>query len=127
MGQGLFTEITPIDIYEGCILGKAHHQRFPHSKTSSTYPLQVIHSDLCGPMETKSLTGNKYFLTFIVMTTLSTPMSTFSVTRVKCYNTSRYIKAWWKINWIEPSRSFGLITAVNTFHKTLLSNVRLMV
>ena len=31
----------------------------------ATNPLQLIHTDLCGPMPTSSLTGALYFLTFI--------------------------------------------------------------
>jgi len=57
--------LGPIDICEECIYGKSTHQRFPHSSTTSSYPLQLIHSDLCGPMPVPSLTGSLYFLTFI--------------------------------------------------------------
>ena len=28
-------------------------------------PLELVHTDLCGPMKTPSLTGNVYFMTFI--------------------------------------------------------------
>ena len=28
-------------------------------------PLEMVHTDLCGPMQTPSLTGNVYFMTFI--------------------------------------------------------------
>jgi len=31
----------------------------------STQRLQLIHSDVCGPMQTQSVGGNRYFVTFI--------------------------------------------------------------
>ncbi|MCO5574001.1 hypothetical protein L7F22_027779 [Adiantum nelumboides] len=63
--KGLHFGATQIDFYKGCILGKAHHSSFSRSIRSTTSPLQLIHSGLCGPMRTESLTGSKYFLTFI--------------------------------------------------------------
>ena len=50
---------------EVCVQGKQHRLPFkPHVKNSSR-PLELIHSDLCGPMEENSLGGSKYFLTFV--------------------------------------------------------------
>ena len=43
-------------------------QRKPFSaigEIRSTRKLQLIHSDVCGPMPTESIGGNKYFVTFI--------------------------------------------------------------
>ncbi|MCO5574349.1 hypothetical protein L7F22_028132 [Adiantum nelumboides] len=65
LAKGLHFGATQIDFCKGCILGKAHHSSFSRSITSTTSPLQLIHSDLCGPMRTKSLTGLKYFFAFI--------------------------------------------------------------
>lgn len=51
---------------EGCVLGKQHRDSFPVGKErKATEPLQLVHSDICGPMETELLGGNKYFITFI--------------------------------------------------------------
>jgi hypothetical protein len=45
---------------------KMHKDRVPKVKTTpTTRPLQLIHSDLCGPLPTTSKTGNRYILTFI--------------------------------------------------------------
>ena len=55
-----------ISVCEGCIFGKQSRQKFPsnnHKKTER--PLQLIHSDLCGPMQSLSLDGNKYLISFI--------------------------------------------------------------
>ena len=51
---------------EGCIMGK--HNRSPFPKKSSrvtTKPLELVHSDVCGPMSVDSIGGSRYFITFI--------------------------------------------------------------
>ena len=63
--HGLPNAIAPIDVCEGCLLGKATHRPFPHSLSRTQQLNQLVHSDLCGPMETLSLSGSSYFLTFI--------------------------------------------------------------
>jgi hypothetical protein len=51
--------------YEACLLGKQHRNPFPSaSSTPTSRPLELIHSDLCGPLPQKSLTGSRYILTF---------------------------------------------------------------
>ena len=53
-------------ICSSCMLGKLPHDRIPkRRKTFTTRPLQLIHSDLCGPMPIHSRKGNRYILTFI--------------------------------------------------------------
>ena len=53
-------------VCQGCVLGKGHKEPFPkESKWRANEPLELMHSDLCGPMQTASLGGNKYFITFI--------------------------------------------------------------
>ncbi|MCO5552057.1 hypothetical protein L7F22_005567 [Adiantum nelumboides] len=54
-----------LSLCEGCIFGKLTNTKYPVSHTQTTHPLQLIHSDLCGPLPIKSLTGNRYFITFI--------------------------------------------------------------
>ena len=48
-----------------CLEGKHHRQPFKKKGTRAADVLELVHSDLCGPMETKSLGGSVYFLTFI--------------------------------------------------------------
>ena len=51
---------------ESCIQGKMHRKPFQAlGEIKSTKRLQLIHSDVCGPMKTESLGGKKYFITFI--------------------------------------------------------------
>lgn len=48
-----------------CLKGKQHRLPFQKSGKRAKQPLQLIHSDLCGPMENESIGGSRYFLTFI--------------------------------------------------------------
>ena len=54
------------NLHEGCILGKQHRESFPAGKSiREKTPLEIVHLDLCGPMQIPSLAGNKYVSTFI--------------------------------------------------------------
>ena len=49
----------PDSLFEGCILGKQHRESFPARKSiREKSPLEIVHSDLCGPMQTPSLAGS---------------------------------------------------------------------
>ena len=49
-----------------CALGKQHRIPFPRGKAKRANELlELVHSDLCGPMSVDSIGGGKYFLTFI--------------------------------------------------------------
>ena len=48
-----------------CIAGKLTAAPFKSSETTTKEPLELIHSDLCGPMRVSSVEGASYFLTFI--------------------------------------------------------------
>ena len=50
---------------ETCIGGKHQRSKFPASSTHCKEPLGLVHSDVCGKMNTASLGGAVYFLTFI--------------------------------------------------------------
>lgn len=47
---------------ESCILSKQIRKSFKSSNTKSSKVGEIIHADLCGPMEVNSLGGSKYFL-----------------------------------------------------------------
>ena len=49
----------------GCALGKYTKTSFPSSDNRATSILDLIHSDVCGPMSTVSLSGHKYYVSFI--------------------------------------------------------------
>ena len=54
-----------VGVCHGCTLGKARRFSFPKkSECKTTKPLQLIHSDLCGPMHIPSVGGSRYFVTY---------------------------------------------------------------
>ena len=53
-----------IGFCETCIGGKHHRGPFASSTTQTTQILELVHSDVCGKMQEKSLGGGEYFLTF---------------------------------------------------------------
>jgi transposase InsO family protein len=52
-------------VCEPCLLGKQTRKPFPSSKRESSGPMELIHTDVCGPMQTKTPGGNRYFVSFI--------------------------------------------------------------
>ncbi|MCO5572500.1 hypothetical protein L7F22_026255 [Adiantum nelumboides] len=59
-------EMPPRHVCEGCVLGKIH--RFAFSQNGSiraTQKLQLVHSDVCGPMRMPYVGNSLYFVTFI--------------------------------------------------------------
>lgn len=49
-----------------CMKGKLTRLPFPkQSSSESKYPLQLIHTDVCGPMQTMTPSGKRYMVTFI--------------------------------------------------------------
>uniref|UniRef100_A0ACD5XRG8 Uncharacterized protein n=1 Tax=Avena sativa TaxID=4498 RepID=A0ACD5XRG8_AVESA len=57
-------EIDHIDeICDGCTIGKQHRLAFPRaSKHCSERALELVHTDLCGPIKLTTAGGNQYFL-----------------------------------------------------------------
>jgi hypothetical protein len=53
------------DVCRGCALGKFKKVVFPSSDTRSAKILDLVHTDVCGPMSHSSLSGCEYYLTFI--------------------------------------------------------------
>src|ERR1700678_983796 len=55
---------TPV-ICDCCIRGKMATLAYKPSKTRRKKPLDLLHSDVCGPMPTTSPSGNRYILTIV--------------------------------------------------------------
>jgi GAG-pre-integrase domain len=50
---------------EACIYGKSHRVPFEHSKAKrATGLLDLVHSDVCGPMQVPSMGGSRYYVAF---------------------------------------------------------------
>ena len=59
-------EITDLSFCKGCLAGKMCRKPFPTvGEIWSTRKLHLVHSDICGPMQTQSIGGANYFVTFI--------------------------------------------------------------
>ena len=53
-------------VCSGCVLKKHHRDSFDKcSSWHTSVHLEIVHSDLCGPLPSTSFSGFKYFLTFI--------------------------------------------------------------
>ncbi|KAK1413456.1 hypothetical protein QVD17_35229 [Tagetes erecta] len=64
--RGLPTfEINRQVVCAGCQYGKAHQQPFEDSTYKATAPLEMIHSDVFGPVSHPSISGLRYMVTFI--------------------------------------------------------------
>ena len=48
-----------------CAIGRQHKEAGTKAREKATEILAVVHSDLCGPMQTVGLNGERYFVTFI--------------------------------------------------------------
>jgi len=59
-----FTETKNKFFCKACIYGKQHREPFTLSNTKTTKPGQLIHSDICGPMEENLFGGKRYFVIF---------------------------------------------------------------
>ncbi|CAI7730296.1 unnamed protein product [Closterium sp. NIES-54] len=67
-------ELKGVEIKEGggqpskcpdCMTGKLPRTSFPTSTTRASAPLELVHTDVCGPMQTPDREkGSKYFITF---------------------------------------------------------------
>ena len=54
-------------ICDDCVVSKAHRSSIPKERSSELAKgiLDRVHSDVCGPVETPSIGGSRYFVTFI--------------------------------------------------------------
>jgi len=56
----------PNTVCDTCLLGRQPRNAFSSSTASiSKELLNVVYSDVCGPLEVLSLGGNKYFISFV--------------------------------------------------------------
>ncbi|KAI5317551.1 hypothetical protein L3X38_037258 [Prunus dulcis] len=66
MVVGLLVLTEMKEVCEGCVSGKHHREKFDKEVAwRASCPLELVHTDLCGPMQNESIGGNRYFITFI--------------------------------------------------------------
>ncbi|CAB4020330.1 Retrovirus-related Pol poly from transposon TNT 1-94 [Paramuricea clavata] len=50
---------------KGCSMGKMHKNPFPKASLHrASRPYEIIHTDICGPMQVESIGGSRYLVTF---------------------------------------------------------------
>jgi hypothetical protein len=52
-------------VCEGCMKGRQSREAFPDAEHRGRDLLELVHSDVCGPITPKSNGGNRYYLTFV--------------------------------------------------------------
>ncbi|KAL0410958.1 UNVERIFIED_CONTAM: Retrovirus-related Pol polyprotein from transposon TNT 1-94 [Sesamum latifolium] len=65
MVKGLPSIKKSATICEGCIYGKMHKLPFPKTSSRASAPLELVHSDICGPVQTPTPGNKRYFILFI--------------------------------------------------------------
>ena len=105
--HGLPSKIFNSDFMcESCLFGKMTHQPFTDSCTTTERLLQLVHTDLCGPFPIPSLSGARYFISFIDHTSRFTVVS-FIKKKIKHLQHSASIKNMQKNKHQAPSRYFA--------------------
>lgn len=57
---------SPSDVCEDCVVSKQHRDSFPKGNSwRAKKALELVHSDLCGPINPSSNGGKRYIITFI--------------------------------------------------------------
>ncbi|KAM5583100.1 hypothetical protein ABKV19_003159 [Rosa sericea] len=66
MVKGLPFLKAPTKVCSDCLIGKQHRDTIPKkSHWRATKQLQLVHADLCGPVNPESNSGKRYLITFI--------------------------------------------------------------
>ena len=63
-GLHMNSEKNSKTVCSGCAYGKMHRLPFPTGRTRANQVGQLIHSDVCGPMQTSTPGGARYFISF---------------------------------------------------------------
>ena len=64
--RGIKLQAKKMETCEACCMGKIHRRTYQTAECRGKWKVgEAFHSDICGPMDTESLRGAKYFVTFI--------------------------------------------------------------
>jgi hypothetical protein len=61
----LFAKGMPLNSCDYCLFGKQHRVSFRRSSTRKSNVLDLVYSDVCGPIEMEFLGGNRYLICYI--------------------------------------------------------------
>ena len=56
--------LEPMSVCEFCIAGKMTKRPFPPKGNRSSELLELVHTDVCGPINIRAHGGYEYFITF---------------------------------------------------------------
>lgn len=62
--MGIACQRNKIFFCDACVIGKQHQLPFKRSSSTTNNPAELIHSDICSPMQVPSIGGSRYFLLF---------------------------------------------------------------
>ena len=65
-GMTFASSHKPDIVCEPCLAGKMHSNPFPSSPSRSAKPLELVHSDLHGPLPVATREGYSYWITFLL-------------------------------------------------------------
>ena len=65
VGMKLSSSTAPDPICEPCLAGKMTADPFPSSSNRATEPLQLVHSDVHGPVKVQTVSGYRYWIAFL--------------------------------------------------------------
>jgi hypothetical protein len=87
---------SPLSHCESCILMKHPHQPFHPSETErATSFLDLIHSNICGPIPTTTTHGKRYFVVFLDDHTHALDLQLLA-SKDQALDAWRTLRAWWE-------------------------------
>ena len=57
--------VGTLPVYESCLEGKMNKRPFSTKSERAKAPIEIIHTDVCGPLNVKARGGYEYFVIFI--------------------------------------------------------------
>ena len=86
-------------ICKNCQHGKQTKVDFKTKEYSTTKPLEIVHTDLCGPMRTKGVEGELYFM-LLIDDYIRMTWVCFLKKKSEAFDVSKYSKKWLKMKLI---------------------------
>jgi hypothetical protein len=107
MVDGMNLKEVPLHhICERCVKGKHQRTSFPKDRaTRASQLLEIVHTDVCGPMKTTSHGGARYFLTFIDDFSRKTHVYLLKA-KEKRLKSSNNTRRWWRTKLVTKSKCY---------------------
>ena len=86
-------KVKSSNLCDYCLFGKHHKVSFQKNSNQKLEKLELVYSNICGPMEVDLLGGNKYFVTFIDDTSRKTWVYLMR-TKIRYYNIFNNFMLW---------------------------------